>query len=391
MRFVSMLRVQNGDARVVPDPMEPKFNLAVFHQAFLANTDGSPEDVSARMFGELIAMRVKRLFDTLDDAEKRCRRFTFDEVAKAVAAFTQCQQVASSAAYSSALSNLANSSTWTMKEALLTLRTTQDPHGNSYTQPEVMEATIDGVRQVLRHARDRKGFGGAGDEPEAVDIDAVLPVVVRLGHLYESLRNQWHAFLWGNARVHVEQRPPYNYAIDKTNSALELMACVDLQRRQVTLERDASEAKELYLRRGLETRRVLVWRDAGQEGPRLATATIGSLAPEQRRIALELAVAQAIQLDIHIEFFLEKSHVSLKGVSYRLHLSAIRRRKPAYPERGRYDGSSISNWHTTSHFYEQAIRSANSVRREQPPGIRSGNRGGQSTEQRPCIALYVYG
>ncbi|WP_144030049.1 hypothetical protein [Burkholderia sp. AU16741] len=318
MRFVSMLRVQQGQPRLVPDPLEPRFDLSVFLAAFEANHDGSPEDFQACRFGELIAWRAKRLFDTLDDVEKRCRRFSYDEVATAVAIFTHRQQLTLSTEYADALSNV----TEITRDALFTLRTATDHCGNSYTPPEILEATIDSVRHVLRHTRDRKGFGGTGDNPESASIDAVLPVVIRLGYLFESLRNLWHSVLWGSAHAYVGPNPPHNYAIDKTVSALELMACVDLQRRQVVIARDVDEFTDFDLHRQLGKRQILALNRIGSEESRLVATTIDALPEEQRQVALELAILQAAQINLHVKFFLEKSHPSLKELTYKKVLDA---------------------------------------------------------------------
>ncbi|MDO3624346.1 hypothetical protein Q3O98_25050 [Ralstonia pseudosolanacearum] len=318
MRFLSILRVRQGELPRAPDPMKPGFNEAAFHEAFLKYQDGSAEDLHVRNFGVLVASRVERIFATLKEMEKRSPRFSYDEMAKAVAAFAHKQQLALLTDYWSALADV----TEITQESLTTQRTATDRRGNAFTPDEVLEAIIDGAKHVLRRARENQGFGGAGDQPEAVSVDAVASEVLGMGTGLEMLRRQWHAVLWGGAHVFVDPRPSGPYAIDKTASELERMASVDLQRRQVTIGRDTRELKELYLRNRLGERRVLAWGNSGGSAQRLVVTTIDGLPEEQRQMAIELAVWQKAQINLPITDFLEESHPSLKGTTYQQVLRA---------------------------------------------------------------------
>ncbi|MDF3836226.1 hypothetical protein P3W85_25215 [Cupriavidus basilensis] len=298
--------------------MERGFDESAFHQAFLSYHDDSPEDLHVRNFGVLVAARVQRLFATLVEMEKRSPRFSYEEMAKAVATFAHKQQLALFADYWSALADV----TEITQEALTTQRTATDQHGNAFTPDEVLQAIIDGAKHVLRHAREGKGFGGGGDQPEVVSIDGVAAEALRLGTGLEMLRKQWHAVLWGGASVHVDSRPPGRYFIDKTASTLEQMASVDLQRRQVSIGRDTRELKELNLRHRLGERRILAWENSDSNAERLVVTTIDALPEEQYRMAVELAVSQTAQINTYVEDFLKESHPSLKGITYQQVLHA---------------------------------------------------------------------
>ena len=318
MRFLSLLRVQDGRRRLAPDPMVPGFDLSAFRHAFEANNDGSSEDINALRFGELIARRAESLFDELADLRKKCRRFSYDEVAEAVVNFTHQQQLVVSSEYEVALSDLGEIT----QEALHGLRTTRDIHGNAFTPAEILERTIDGVRHVLREACDKGHFGKGGEQPEIDSLDAVLPTVVSLGYLYESLRTQWHDVLWSGARVSVDPQPPYNYAIDRTSSHLERMASVDLDRRQVNISHGVNEHMQLDALHQIGRWPILAWDRTSSDERRLVVSTVKALPAEQRQIAKELAAIHAGQIDPNVEFFLQKSHSSLIGITYRQVLHA---------------------------------------------------------------------
>lgn len=292
--------------------MKPGFSEEAFHRAFLSHQDGSAEDLHVRNFGVLVASRVQRIFATLEDMEKRSPRFSYEEMAKAVAAFAHKQQLALFSDHSAAFADV----TEITQEALIAQRTAIDQRGNAFTPAEVLEAIIDGAKHVLRRARENEGFGGAGERPEAVSVDAVASEVLRMGTGLEMLRKQWHAVLWGGARVFVDPRPSGPYAIDKTASELERMATVDLQRRQVSIGRDTRELKELYLRHRLGERRVLAWDNSSSSVPQLVVTTINALPEKQRKTAIELAVSQKAQINLTVTDFLEESPPSLKGVTY---------------------------------------------------------------------------
>ncbi len=292
--------------------MKPGFSEAAFHEAFLKYQDGSAEDLHVRNFGVLVASRVQRIFTTLEHMEKRSPRFSHEEMAKAVATFAHKQQLTLFADYQSALADV----TEITQESLIAQRTATDQRGNAFTPAEVLEAIIDGAKHVLRRARENEGFGGAGDQPEAVGVDAVVSEVLRMGTGLEMLRKQWHAVLWGGARVFVDPRPSGPYAIDKTTSELEQMASVDLQRRQVSIGRDTRELKDLYLSHRLGERRVLAWDNSSASEQQLMVTTIDALPEKQRKVAIALAVSQKAQINLTVNDFLEKSHPSLKGVTY---------------------------------------------------------------------------
>ncbi|MHC6071572.1 hypothetical protein [Ralstonia solanacearum] len=312
MRFLSILRVRQGELPRAPDPMKPGFSEAAFHEAFLKYQDGSAEDLHVRNFGVLVASRVQRIFATLKEMEKRSPRFSYEEMTKAVATFAHKQQLALLAEYRNALAEVEEIT----QEALTTQRTATDQRGNAFTPDEVLEAIIDGAKHVLRHARENDGFGGAGDQPEAVGVEAVASEVLRMGTGLEMLRKQWHAVLWGGARVFVDPRPSGPYAIDKTTSELERMASIDLQRRQVSIGRDTRELRELYLRHRLGERRVLAWDTSSSAPPQLVVTTIDVLPENQRKAAIELAISQKAQINLTVTDFLEESPPSLKGVTY---------------------------------------------------------------------------
>ena len=312
MRFLSILRVRQGELPRAPDPMKPGFSEAAFHEAFLKYQDGSAEDLHVRNFGVLVASRVQRIFATLKELEKRSPRFSYEEMTKAVAAFAHREQLALLTEYGNALADIEQIT----QEALTTKRTATDQRGNAFTPDEVLEAVIDGAKHVLRHARENDGFGGAGDQPEPVGVEAVASEVLRMGTGLEMLRKQWHSVLWGGASVFVDPRPSGPYAIDKTTSELERMASVDLQRRQGSIARDARELKELYLPHRFGERRVLAWDTSSPAAPQLVVTTIGALSEAQRKAAIELAISHEAQINPTVTDFLEESPPSLKGVTY---------------------------------------------------------------------------
>ncbi len=313
-----MLRVHDGQPRTIPDPLIPGFSESAFYDAFMAHGDGSPEDLNIYNFGALVASRVERIFMTLEQMERECRRFTYDEVAEAVVVFLHRTQVQVFSDYQAALEEITTIS----REALQGLRTSVDEHGSRFTAQEILQAAVDGARHVLKHARGNKGFGGKGSERGIDDLQAVLPIVLRLGSQFESLRSQWNSVLWGEARVYVDVRPPYQYHIDKYVSRREFLASVDLARRESVIARDADEMKG-QARVGEALARKVIMRD--RKGPGCSPLTVlsaGAMPPELREIAIQLAVAHSTLLDRQVEFFLNATHESLKGMTYRKVLDA---------------------------------------------------------------------
>lgn len=313
-----MLRVREGQSRLVPDPVTPGFNESVFHDAFLAYGDGSPEDLCARTFGAFIAMRVERVFSTLREIERQCRRFSYDEVAEALATYLHRAQIEVFSDYGNALAEITHIS----REALPNLRTSEDAHGNRFTPFEILQAGVDGTRHILKHARDQNGFGGQGTHPKVDDLRAVLPVVIRLASQFESLRDQWHTVLWGDARAFVDVKPPHAYVIDKYASRLQRLASVDLARRESVAARDGDEIQKVKVAEMIGPKRVLIRnRTSPQEG-QLTVVNADALPQQLRQLAINLTARHLVLVDWHVEFFLETSHASLKGVTYRKVLDA---------------------------------------------------------------------
>lgn len=313
-----MLRVREGQSRPVPDPVMPGFNESVFHDAFLAYGDGSPEDLYVRNFGGLVAMRVGRVFSTLRAIELQCRRFSYDEVAEALAAYLNRTQMAVFTDYGNALGKITQIS----REALHELRTSEDGHGNRFTPFEILQAGVDGTRHILKHARDQNGFGGQGTNPEVDDLRAVLPVVMRLASQFESLREQWHTVLWGGAHAIVDVRPPYAYVIDKHASRLQRLASVDLSRRESAAARDRDEIRKVNVAEMTGAKRVLMRNRTRPQGNQLAVVTVDELPRRLHELAVGLAAGHLVLVDWHVQFFLDTSHASLKGVTYRKVLDA---------------------------------------------------------------------
>jgi len=318
MRFISTLRVHDGQRRTIPDPLIPGFNESAFYDAFMAYGDGSLEDLNIYNFGSLVASRVERVFLTLEQVERDCRRFTYDEVAEAVVVFLHRTQLQVFSDYEAALEEITTIS----REALQGLRTSVDEHGSRFTAQEILQAAVDGARHVLKHARGNKGFGGKGTECGIDDLQAVLPVVLKLGSQFESLRSQWNSVLWGEARVYVDVRPPYRYHIDKYASRREFLASVDLARRQSVLARDTDEMRSLAIVGEVLAKKVMMHVKEDARGASLKVLSVDKMPPKLQEIAVELAVAHSALLDRQVEFFLDATHESLKGMTYRKVLDA---------------------------------------------------------------------
>lgn len=318
MRFLSMLRVREGQSRLVPDPVMPGFSEPVFHDVFLAYGDGSSEDLCARTFGGLIAMRVGRVFSTLREIEHRCRKFSYDEVAEALATYLHRTQIEVFTDYRNALAEITQIS----REALHDLRTSEDEHGNRFTPFEILQAGVDGTRHILRHARDQNGFGGQGTHPEVDDLRVVLPVVIRLASQLESLRDQWHTVLWGGARAFVDVKPPYAYIIDKHVSKLQRLASVDLSRRESAAARDGDEIQKVNVAAMIGPKPALIRNGTSPQGSQLTVVTVDTLPERLQQMAIDLAARHLALVDWHVQFFLDTSHASLKGVTYRKVLDA---------------------------------------------------------------------
>lgn len=320
MRFISMLRVSpsSKQPRLIPDPMERGFDVAVFRSAFQEFEDGSPEDRSAGYMGELIGTRVERLFITLKDLECRAVKFDYSEIAGAVAKFLNHQQVLLLRADSDKLQGVEQIT----QEAMGSLRSAKDHLGNEFTSREVLEFQVDAARNLLRQACDAKSFGGMGDASETSDIDAVLHVALRLGSMLESLRAQWHRVLWYGAHAHIAPTPPNNFVIDERPSRLALMAAIDVERRDVVRRRDIKEIERESLRGTFDTPKVLTFARSPSGERELTVIRVLELPPKLLKAAFGLAQAYDAMINHALEPFLSETVPELAGVSLRSVLRA---------------------------------------------------------------------
>lgn len=320
MRFISMLRALPSPKkpRLIPDPMEPGFDMAAFHSAFQEFDDGSPEDRSARYMGELIGARVQRLFLTLEDLERRASKFDYTEIADAVAKFLNRQQAFLFRGDFNVLQGVEQIT----QEAMVNLRSAKDHLGNEFTSREVLESLVDGARHLLRRARDAKSFGGIGEASETNDIDTVLRVVLRLGGMLESLRAQWHRILWYGAHAHIDPVPPNDFFIDERPSRLALVAATDVERRDVARSRNIKEIERSRSISHFNTPKVLTFARSPNGERELTVIGVLELPPKLLEAAFGLARAYEAMVNHALEPFLRETLPELAGVPLRSVLRA---------------------------------------------------------------------
>ncbi|MBV8656300.1 MAG: hypothetical protein JO142_00600 [Burkholderiales bacterium] len=318
MRFSSLLQVyEKGKPRPVPDPMSPGFDPMLFDRAFKAESDHSPEDMSAGAFGGLIGYRVSRVFGTLNELENSSPRLSYRDIAVEVARLLNkahlVQQVEHARSFADA--------DQTTIEALRTRRTIEDAAGNHATPVAAMEALVDNAKHMLRQARDNKGFGGKGAVAEPVGVKQVVHVGLQLGSTLEMLRRQWHMVLWFGAHARVSQEHPFDYVIDARPSRLALLAAIDLDRRDGHMERNFGDSKNLVSIEHLK-RKTLVYEASGSGVRSLAVRHVTALPIELQRVAADLARRNDSAFDPSMRYFLDHSTPELKDVPFGLVLEA---------------------------------------------------------------------
>lgn len=320
MSFRSLLQVyEKNKQRPVPDPMSPRFDLELFDRVFHAEKDGSFEDASARVFGELIGCRVSRVFGGLEAFENSSPRFLYKDIAVEVARFLNKAYLAQQVEHVQSFAGMDQ----TTVEALRTRRTIKDAAGNHVAPVDAMEMLIDNARHILRHAHDRQGFGGKGPNAKSVSIEQVVHVGLRAGGMLEMLRRQWHTVLWFGAHARVSPQFPHDYVINARPSRLALLAAIDLYRRNGCMERDFDELKK----KGLVPtehmkRKVLVYEVSGSGVRSLVARNVMAVSVDLQSLAADLARSNESVFDPSMRYFLDHSTPELKGVPFDLVLKA---------------------------------------------------------------------
>ncbi|WP_150698504.1 hypothetical protein [Pandoraea terrae] len=253
---------------------------------------------------------MSRIFATLNELRVQTRRCSLEEVARTVAAFLESQQLR---LFSEHWDSFASRDIITM-ESLRTSRTATDASGNRFTPPEVMEASFDGVRHILREAFDGGGFGEGGDGN--VDLESAIGFTIRLGSLIETLRYQWHSVVWTGAYAQVHPMPPNDYLLDMRHAPLARLALVDIQRRNGLMARDVAECSKLLSVREVSARRVLKL-ERQQEGFALSVAEIRDLDDVVQKVAVELSAVYMGLIESHAVFFLDEPHPLVDGATFR--------------------------------------------------------------------------
>lgn len=312
MKFISMLRESSlqGKSRLVPDPMEPKFEEKVFYEAFMLYNDNSPEDRAVGCMGGLIGFRVGRIFATLTDLEGRVRRCSYDEIANALVIFLNRQQVLLLREHANTLNGVQQ----TTIEAIRGTRSAKDFVGNQFRPPEVLEAMIDGACHVFRHVHDKKYFGSQDIPREANDVNIILGEALRLASLLVSLRAQWHSVLWYGAHAQINPNPPYEFIINKQPSRRALLATVDIDRREGLLFRDVNA---IGVHHSDRERKVVIWTTSGDGECKLAVQRVFDLPAELRNEAIKLVKCHSAACEPALEFFLQETHPELEGVIFK--------------------------------------------------------------------------
>lgn len=231
MSFIERLRVrQKNDP--LKHPVSPGFTPEQWHEAFEKNLDGSAQDHNVHQFGLFVFERLEKIREALRQIEKQMPRLSAADVLNEIVKHPTDIWRRVSGRFAERLSS-ANSLTM---EEMHTLRHPLAPDAGGYTQPEMVEATVDALRFVVREAMGREVYGSEYPQSPVFPADQAIFSLVQTAHLYSMYERIWESVLWLDASV--EWHDDLRYRVTESGSEIAKESTLSVLRRGLRHERE---------------------------------------------------------------------------------------------------------------------------------------------------------
>lgn len=230
LNFAETLREERTS---LPNPTGYGFDRDVWHQAYLAQRDGSPTDHHVYLLGLVLAYQTERVQGSINHLASNLHFRRLDELAQFFSTRINEVQVRVLHSFEKALEGVEAISRERMRE----MRCFTDEAGNSHALQVPMEAIVDAIGNALKLLGRTGGLGKLGaEQQEGIPLDGALNQLLALAQHSLSIQRAWNSVVWWGAAVAVAP-DGQSYVVDECGSDLVLRATVDLARRPALMAR----------------------------------------------------------------------------------------------------------------------------------------------------------
>jgi hypothetical protein len=238
MSFIARLQArQKNDP--LKHPVSPGFAPSQWREAFEKSQDGGSQDQNVYQFGLFVFDRLEKIRLELRQIDKQTPLLPAAHVLNEIVKFPAhiWRRVSVKQA-----ERVSTSTSLTMEE-MHTLRHPLVPGAGGYTQPEIVEATIDALRFVVREAMEREVYGSEQPESPVFSKDQAVFALIQTAHLYSTYERIWESVLWSDARV--EWYENRSYRVTESASEIAQEAALSVLRRGLRHGREVKASESV--------------------------------------------------------------------------------------------------------------------------------------------------
>lgn len=234
LNFAETLREERTS---LPNPIGYGFDREVWHQAYLAQRDGSPVDHNVYLLGLILAEQTERVLASIDELASHLHFRKIDELTSFFSRRINRIQLSVFHSFENALEGIDAISSERLRE----MRCFTDAAGNSHALQVPMEAVVDAICSALKLLGRKGGIGRLrAEEQESDALEDALNGLMDLAQHSLSIQRVWNSVVWWQSAVAVAQ-DCRSYAVDEGSSDLAMRSTVDLARRPALMARSIKE------------------------------------------------------------------------------------------------------------------------------------------------------
>ncbi|MDX8123321.1 hypothetical protein SKZ59_16180 [Janthinobacterium sp. GMG2] len=310
LNFVETLRQERNS---LPNPTGYGFDRDVWHQAYLAQRDGSPTDHHVYLLGLVLAHQTERVHGSVDHLASNLHFRTLDELPQFFSTRINEVQLRVFNSFKKALEGVEVISRERMNE----MRCFTDAAGNSHSLQVPLEAIVDAIGSALKLLGRTGGLGKLETEQqEGIALDDALNRLMALAQHSLSIQRVWNSVVWWGAAVAVAP-DGQSYFVDESGRDLVTRGTVDLARRPALMARAIESFRGANP--DIPDNNVLVPYVQLYDGRLTVRALPAFLVPEdERKLLLEARRSHGILQDATLGNFVQEIHPQVG-----LHISEI--------------------------------------------------------------------